>query len=73
MMEITKHLGTELQEVVQSLPCLVMEFRLQSYRGKKSGECYLVAVWRILLDRGRKKMVGHVGLVGESRWMMIST
>ena len=39
VMEITKHLGTGLQEAVQSLPGLVMEFRPQSYGGRKCGEC----------------------------------
>ena len=31
-----------------------------------------MAVWRMLLGRERKKVVGHVGLVKESKWMMIS-
>ena len=28
-----------------------MEFRLQSFRRKKRGQCYLVAVWRRLLGK----------------------
>lgn len=47
-------------------PC--MEFRLQSFRRKKRGQCYLVAVWRRLLGRERGWWVMLVWWKSPNGW-----